>query len=270
MEREILMALNIYIPYFSCGTVAAKVFCTLPATSLYTIFNDYNLHITLISIVLLKCTLIIYLFTIIKHKREKIEQAYIVESRISKKLHDEIANELYGTINQVEKLNSIPQDEKDLLLNNLNSIYNSSRNISRETATINTGINYAECLKALIVSYNSDETNVIIKDIDTVKWDKISGAKKIVLYRAIQELMVNMKKHSMATIIILEFNLHNKALNIKYKDNGIGLSQMPARKNGLQNVENRMETINGKTIFENPTGTGFHLTLSFPAYDIYV
>lgn len=264
------MALNIYIQYFNCGTIATKFFCTLPATSLYTLFDDYDLHITLTSIALLKCTLIIYFFTIIKHKREKIEEAYIVESRISKKLHDEIANELYGTINQVEKLDSIPQDEKDLLLNNLNSIYNSSRNISRETATINTGTNYPECLKTLISGYNSDTTNVIIKDIDIIKWDKISCAKKITLYRALQELMVNMKKHSMATVIILEFNLHNKTLNIKYKDNGIGLTQTPARKNGLQNVENRMETINGKTIFENATGTGFHLTLSFPAYDIYV
>lgn len=79
--------------------------------------------------------------------------------------------------------------------------------------------------------------------------------KKIILYRVLQELMINMKKHSHSTFVILSFSEKDNGIEIVYKDNGIGLGEIESkRKNGLLNVENRIYSIAGKLTFESEKG----------------
>lgn len=235
-----------------------------------TFLDAYDNHISLASVMILMIVLGAFYIKAMKHKQEKALEAYLAESRISKKIHDEVANELYGTINQIERFETITGQDKEKLLEHLTSIYHCTRNISRETALINTGDQYVNQLKTMIAAYITTDINVIIKGIDKVEWQKINTVQKITLYRVLQELMTNMKKHSGATVIILEFNYQNKQLTVKYKDNGIGVPNDKIVKNGLQNVENRMESLGGTAIFENSSGKGFNLTISFPAHDLYV
>ena len=74
-----------------------------------------------------------------------------------------------------------------------------------------------------------------------------------------------MKKHSQATLVSLTFKNFEKKIVIIYSDNGVGAyNRSIILKNGLQNVENRIKTINGNIIFDSNSKTGFKLSFNFP------
>jgi signal transduction histidine kinase len=197
-----------------------------------------------------------------KHKKERVFEAYSTEIRISRKVHDEIANELYGTILFVANEEVVSGAKKDKLISQLDDIYLRTRNISRENNDIDTGLLYSVQLKLMLSGYNSSTVNVLIKGIDKLDWTKVSVPKKI---------MVNMTKHSKATVVLVDFKEEKKKIAITYSDNGKGLdTDKIIFKNGLQNVENRMDSIDGSIIFDSRPKAGFHLTLTYPAHTPYV
>lgn len=90
--------------------------------------------------------------------------------------------------------------------------------------------------------------------METIPWEKLSVNKKQVLYRVLQELMTNMKKHSQANLVAINFQ-HNKKLIVSYKDNGKGT--MLKKGTGLNHTENRMASIKGSITFETAPLKGF-------------
>ena len=211
-------------------------------------------------------TIGIYFFIRNKFREKRLLDLYEIEKRISKKVHDEIANEIYNTICFVNSENISTRENRDVLLKSLENAYSKARNISREMGGIDTCTGYVEQLKLMLSGYQDKSINIIIKGMDSINWSKISAVKKITGYRALQELMVNMKKHSKASVVVIDFTHKNKKIIIRYSDNGLGInSGKNIAKNGLLNVENRMVSIKGKVIFEPTADRGFHLTLSYPA-----
>ena len=154
--------------------------------------------------------------------------------------------------------------QKETLLDNLDKIYTRTRNISRENSPIGTGDSYEMELKEMLSGFSSSRVQVIVKDISTIPWDKIAEEQKIALYRVLQELLVNMKKHSQGTFVVLRFEMNTKALLVHYSDNGIGMPHPNPSKNGLHNVENRIRTIGGSIIFDTSSSKGLKIKLTFP------
>ncbi|WP_397446927.1 tetratricopeptide repeat protein [Polaribacter sp. R77954] len=194
----------------------------------------------------------IFLYFILKsrHKKEKLIEVYKTETRISKKVHDEVANDVYHVMTKLQSSKTINED----VLDDLEDIYTKTRDISKENSAIDVTENFNEILNDLLLSYRSTDINVITKNISKVDWQKISNEKKTALYRVLQELMTNMKKHSSASIVVLAFNQSEK-LTINYSDNGVGC--IIKKNNGLQNVENRIKTINGTIKFKSQVNGGF-------------
>ncbi|QYJ68256.1 tetratricopeptide repeat-containing sensor histidine kinase [Flavobacterium litorale] len=203
-----------------------------------------------ISTFLLGTLLILYLRA--RHKREKLLQVYNTETRISKKIHDEVANDMYHVISKI-------QSEDYNILDNLESIYNKTRDISRENNTIDLKENFNDCLYDMLLSFRNDNTVVITQNFNKVNWKQLSEIKKNTIYRVLQELMINMKKHSNATHVVLKFNKEGNKLAIYYKDNGKGCTLK--KTGGLLNMENRIKTINGTIIFDSTINNGFQASI---------
>jgi len=229
------------------------------------ISSDHN-KLLLVSLVFtIFSSLAVYFLIKLRHKRERIMESYITETRIAKKVHDEIANEIYGTINYLAANDEISTAGKEELLSRLDDIYLMTKNISRETNNIDTGYQYPEHLKMMLNSFTSNAVNIIIKGITDINWDTIDGLKKIATYRSLQELMVNMKKHSQASLVIVDFIATNKKLKISYTDNGRGAHKEELlSKNGLLNIEDRITSIDGNVYLDTKPGKGFHITLTYP------
>jgi signal transduction histidine kinase len=157
------------------------------------------------------------------------------------------------------KLQSNTEINEDVL-DELESIYNKTRDISKENSDINMDVHFNELLSDLLISYKNNTVNVITKNISKVNWKKVSNEKKMAIYRTLQELMTNMKKHSNATFVVLIFNQKNNKISIDFKDNGIGCN---LKKNtGLQNVENRIKIANGTITFDTKINKGFNAKIT--------
>lgn len=208
--------------------------------------------------------LILYFYLQDKNKKEKQAAIYESEIRISKKLHDELANDVYQTIAFAETQDLQNVSQKETLLDNLDKIYRRTRNISRENSPIPTGETYESELKEMLSSFNAAQVQVILKDSNSIPWNKITEEKKIALYRVLQELMINMKKHSQGTFVVLRFETDNKQCYVYYSDNGIGIKNPLQSKNGLLNVENRIDAIGGSIIFDSKSSKGLKIRLTFP------
>ncbi|TPG37917.1 tetratricopeptide repeat-containing sensor histidine kinase [Flavobacterium pectinovorum] len=200
-----------------------------------------------------------------KGKKEKDEAVFKSELRISKKLNDELANDVYQTMAFAENRDLKLIENKEHLLNNLENIYLRTRNISKENSKITTDNNYVSALKEMIAEFKTPKINILLNGFDGVFWDKVEKNKKIILYRVLQELFLNMKKHSQATLVSITFKIKEKNIVVTYNDNGTGISKNDLiLKNGLQNVENRIKTINGTVIFDLDYEKGFKLSFTLP------
>ena len=203
-------------------------------------------------------------YRIKKRNRKRVkETAYQTETRIAKKLHDELANDVHNTIAFAETQDLQNRLNKDTLLENLETIYNRTRNISNENKDIDTDEGYLEKLKAMLATYNSSDRNVIV-NVDTFNHLKTSKEVKIIIYRVLQELMVNLKKHSQCSLASISIKSNKKSLQINYSDNGIGTANLLNLKHGLQTAETRILSINGTINFDTAPEKGFKVKIEIP------
>ena len=213
----------------------------------------------------LSLILILYFYLTSRGNREKIEATYKSETRIAKKLHDELANDIYHTMAFAENKNLSLAENKDQLLKNLDLIYSRTRDISKENSPIITTGEYIYYLKEMIAGFNTPNINILLNGIETIHWNEIEKNKKITVYRILQELLVNMKKHSDATLVVITFKNTDKSVIVTYTDNGKGidLNKITIR-NGLHNVENRILAIKGKIDVDSAIDKGFKVFFEFP------
>lgn len=206
---------------------------------------------------------LLYRLTLQRNRRKVLETQYVTETQIAKRLHDELANDVHNTIAFAETQNLEQQQNKETLLESLDIIYQRARNISNENKEINTGENYLAQLKHMITAYATDQTNVILNSA-ALNNIKLTPEVKIIMYRVMQELMVNMKKHSNCSLVMIGFKETPSSLEITYSDNGKGTDNQLQIKNGLQNVENRIFSINGTITFDTEPEKGFKVKISIP------
>jgi signal transduction histidine kinase len=196
-------------------------------------------------------------YLIAKNKREKIKTSYDTEIRIAKKLHDELANDVYHTMAFAETQDLSSSQNKEILLTNLDTIYSRTRNISKENSTIDTGLHFVVGLKEMMSNFNTDAVTILINGMDAVDWNALETNKKIIVYRVLQELLVNMKKHSQSSVVVIAFKKNENKLQIDYSDNGLGAASYKINsRNGLQNVKNRILAIKGSITFDTKPGKG--------------
>lgn len=191
-----------------------------------------------------------------KHKKEKLQSVYDTESRISKKIHDEVANDVFQLMTKIENENQIEPE----VIDELENLYFRTRDISKEHVALNKNYPFREHLNELIQGFQNPETNIIIKGLSDIDWDTLSEIQRTTIYKVLQELLINMKKHSQASIVALVFQKEHKKLNISYNDNGLGSSLKIG--NGLQNTENRIQAIGGTITFDTELNKGFKVKIS--------
>ncbi|WP_298520760.1 tetratricopeptide repeat-containing sensor histidine kinase [uncultured Kordia sp.] len=217
------------------------------------------LVISLVLLLVLVATAIIYQRIKRRHKIEKLKTVHVTEARISSKVHDELANDLYELMTQLETASP----EKEVILDKLDTIYNQARDISKQIQTVETGKAFADELSNLFRSYQSEKVNVLLKRYDIEIWKGISSHIKVTVYRVLQELLTNMKKHSNAALVVVSIEKQNKQLFIQYIDNGKGFTK-EISKNGLHNAENRIRAIKGKLTFDTELQKGCKFSINVP------
>ena len=227
--------------------------------------KNSNLFLSFVIVLGIIATLFLIYFFKERSKKEKIKASYDTETRISKKLHDELANDVFHAMAFAETQDLSTSENKELLLTNLDTIYSRTRNISKENSIIETGIHFVGNLKEMMAAFNTQEVNILVTGWESCPWNILKDETKITLYRVLQELLVNMKKHSKCSLVVITFKKNKNKLEIDYSDNGLGAtSEEINMKNGLQNVENRILGIKGTITFDTISKKGFKVSFTLP------
>ena len=225
--------------------------------------NRSYISYVIISIISL-ITLFFTIYKTYKGKKEKKSAVFENEMRISNKLRNELTQETQNALLFAQSEDLENSENKNQMLSNLNDIYSKTRNISRENSKVATGQNYNVTLKEMISEFKTSDINILINGLNDINWNKIDKHKKIILYRVLQEIFLNMKKHSEATLAGINFKTNENNLIVNYTDNGKGKNIDAITKSGLQIIENRISNIKGNVHFDSNTDKGFKASLIIP------
>jgi len=224
-----------------------------------------NLWIASLSVLLVSGG--IFTFFWYKRRKKSIELASrnaIQEGRLktSKKVHDVVANGIYRIMSEIENSEQVDQIK---ILDQMEVLYERSRDISYDAEIKeHDKRNFQEIIRQLLVSFASIETKVLIVGNTDEVWEGLPDQEKYELKQVLQEMMVNMRKHSQATSVAVRFEQKANEIKIYYTDNGIGISEGKQFKNGLTNTGNRINTIGGSINFGRGTTGGLNIQITIP------
>jgi len=224
-------------------------------------------RVILIGIVLLMILGIIISYLWYKKRKQRLAletQNSIKESQLStsRKVHDVVANGLYRVMTEIENQRHI---DRERILDRLEHMYEKSRDISYEAESLpSERQNYHEKIADLLRSFATESTKVIIAGNSADLWKGLNEPTKYEIEHILQELMVNMKKHSHASNVVVKFEQRHNDVHIFYADNGIGMKKGFQQHNGLTNTGNRIESLHGEIIFDTEVEKGLKIQISFP------
>ena len=182
--------------------------------------------------------------------------------KTSKKVHDVVANGLYRLMSEMENGEQI---DRERILDDMENLYERSRDISYDNEAIGIkGTDFHSSVSSLLMSFATPDTRVVVVGNTGELWEGLNQEAKNDLYYVLQELMVNMTKHSKADSAAVRFERIGDEIKVYYTDNGLGMSQEQVFKNGLTNTGNRIRSIGGSITFGEGTTGGLQVQIAFP------
>ena len=178
--------------------------------------------------------------------------------KIHKRVHDVVANGLYRMMSEIENKEEV---DKERILDGIEVLYEKSRDITYEETPV-AEPNFQEKINNLRVSFGDNNRRISFVGNEEL-WDQVSPNAKHEIEHILQELLVNMKKHSGANNVVVKFERIGNQVNIYYTDDGIGIKGKPNFKNGLNNTGNRIRSIGGTITFETKNDRGLRIHISF-------
>lgn len=198
----------------------------------------------------------------IRLEQEKELEIKNTQLKLSKKVHDVVANGIYQVMTKIENQEHF---DKVKALDELEFVYEKSRDISYEKSDGSTEEKYfSEKVSELIGSFKNESVNTYIAGNDKNLWENVREKTQDEIYQIIRELLVNLRKHSGASTVSFRFERIQDEIRINYSDNGIGIPGDVLYKNGLSSTVSRIEAIRGAIIFDTKIEKGLKINISFP------
>ncbi|NOT74968.1 MAG: sensor histidine kinase [Cyclobacteriaceae bacterium] len=183
--------------------------------------------------------------------------------RLAGDLHDGLGGMLAGVkINLSRLANSAEPTAMNIDLNKviyqLDNSVNELRRIARNMmpqSLISLGLESA--LSDMCISLSSEMTLVEFESFEIAP--SLSKETQVTIYRIVQELLTNAVRHAGASEIMLQCSQNESAFFITIEDNGRGFDTEAVNHTkgmGLQNVQTRIDYLNGKMVINSTPGNG--------------
>jgi two-component system sensor histidine kinase UhpB len=106
-----------------------------------------------------------------------------------------------------------------------------------------------------------------IKFVHDLENELLAPAKKVTLFRIVQEQLKNIIKHSQAGNVDIMLQSKEGQTRLTIKDNGVGFDARQTHRGiGLSNIYERVRFYNGETDIETAPGKGCTLIVSIPTF----
>lgn len=194
------------------------------------------------------------------------------KKRVAQELHDGVLGRMFGVRMNLDSLNKIYDESASV---QRNSYITELKNIEQDIREISHDLNREKSelinnFVAIVDNLFEDQKKTfkvkLVSIIDsTIKWEKVSNAVKINLYRIIQESLQNINKYANADIVRIEFKKETDNLFLQISDDGIGFNVNRAKKGiGLQNMISRINECKGTFEIKSKKGEGTIITVTVP------
>ena len=205
---------------------------------------------------------------------EKMTAEYISRGeerrRISKDLHDEFGALLSSTKMYLSSLNSSKFDQ-EVISKAILSITNGLDTLHRITNDLYPSALNKNNLNVAILDLiheNCDRINLTVEtNLNDVDLDKhFENRNKVQIYWILKEIIINTIKYAGSRYMSIHFLILEDLLYINTKDNGVGFDLKINNKkgNGLDNITNRVEILNGAIEVETEINNGVKYQIKIP------
>jgi PAS domain S-box-containing protein len=202
---------------------------------------------------------------------QRILQAHEEErSRISSDIHDNIGQLLIALkinfVNNGADLAAHNPQVQEFITNirtRIDNIIEETRNLSHQLSP--SQLKYAgliEAVRKMIESFNSKGLLIKFRHSELEKVDL--STKDIIIYRIIQESLVNIIKHAQAKNVKITISLKKNILHITIEDDGKGFDINKSTGLGLVVMQERTKMLGGDLKICSSPGTGTKLDLKLP------
>lgn len=195
-----------------------------------------------------------------KHRRELALQGE--RERISKELHDDLGSGLTSLQIMIRRIMSRTQENADD--ETLHNIANVSEELTDQMSEVVWMLNNANDtvngllahLRLYMAAYLEKTGLDMALEFNNACQENytVSNLLRRNLILVIKEVFNNTIKHAGATRFFLQALCEERKLKIILQDNGSGLPANLSKGNGLENIQSRINNLNGSVIFKNENG----------------
>ncbi len=205
------------------------------------------------------------IYQLMLNQQSKEEEAKQKEKkRIAIELHDNVMNKLASTrfnlFSLTRKTDSQSLEQAVHHIDSIKEVEDEIRNITHELSkeTFSKSNSFASLLTQMINEQNQIHSTHYQLELDaTINWDIISSEIKMNYYRIIQEAIHNCNKYALASQSTVSLLYEMNQLRLTIRDNGKGFEVEATKQGiGLQNMKQRMESIDGNISINSEPGKG--------------
>ncbi|MCD4770362.1 MAG: sensor histidine kinase [Bacteroidales bacterium] len=191
--------------------------------------------------------------------------------RFAKDLHDDLGPLLATVKMSISALSNRITDPVDKeIISNANHIVieaiNTIKDISNTLSPhVLSNFGLVSATNSFISKVNKTKT-LNINFVSNIGKERLNNDVEVVLYRAICELIHNSVKHSGATIVEIDLNIHGKFIILQFNDNGRGFDAEEVKNSenrgmGISNIETRVKSVNGMFFKDTAPGRGLQVLI---------
>ncbi len=199
----------------------------------------------------------------LKQMRHYLDGLEVERNRLSKDLHDVVANKLYILDQNLQGIYNIPES----IFNQIEDLYTQTRNISHDL--ISPSFQYTTLPEILFNFIEETKESTSLQFHLNISpenyFDSLSMPVSHEIYRIVQESIGNIIKHASARNAWIYLSYSDNMICLEVKDDGEGFDiQKQTKGIGLQIIENRCNSLNGKLIINSEIGNGCSVKVTIP------
>ncbi|MFV5687565.1 ATP-binding protein [Flavobacterium sp. ZT3R25] len=213
------------------------------------------------------------IYNLMISQQSTIETNRIVEKkRVAQELHDGVLGRMFGVRMNLDGLNKF---NDEIAVNQRNSYLSELKNIEQDIREISHDLNRekSELINNFVAIVNNlfeeqkktFEPKLVTIIDPAIKWESLSNAVKINLYRIIQESLQNINKYADANTIKVKIKKKGDDLFLSINDDGVGFNVNKAKRGiGIQNIQSRTNECDGTVEIKSNKGEGTTITITVP------
>ncbi len=197
-----------------------------------------------------------------------IDEQEKIREEIAQDLHDGVGGSLAGlklSLSNLQAENNCPTLLEEIV--HIEKTYQEIRKISHNLTPISFKKN---SLPITIENYLNRtfpdlEIGICFQCYPEKELENLTYEQKICVYRIIQELSNNIRKHALATNVNIHLTGHESYLTIMVEDNGRGFDQKKKKYGiGFRNIQKRITLFNGKMEIDSERGNSTTIIIDIP------